>query len=162
MTCFRMDNGESVRKYCKRKGLGYSCIVYRIELGWTVNDAIKEAFKIKKRANRKSKHFINGVPLVDWCKEKGVGYSTLFNRARKLGMTPVEYIKKVKIEDILKSQSVKYFIDGIKLSDWCEKMKINYATVLIKAKNIGLSPVECAKKIKEKEIYIGQKGLKFV
>lgn len=157
-----MDNGESVRKYCKRKGLTYQTIVYRIELGWTVNDAVKEAFKIKKRANRKSKHNINGVPLVDWCKENGVVYATIFSRARKLGMTPIEYIKKGKIEDILKSQKTKYFIDGEKLSDWCEKMKINYPTILIKAKNIGLSPVECAKKIKEKEIYIGQKGLKFV
>lgn len=92
-----MTDGETLSKYCKRKKINYSCVVYRIELGWTLENAVKEAFKISKRPNKKARaiHFIGKKPFIDWCRERGINYFTIYGRARKLGLTPVEYVIKM-------------------------------------------------------------------
>lgn len=102
MTCFRMKNGESIRKYCKRKGIGYHCVVYRIELGYTTEQAIKSAIEVSKRPNKKAKvkHFIDGIPVIDWCRQNNVSYFTLFNKANKLGISLFECVKKLQRKEV--------------------------------------------------------------
>lgn len=40
MTCFRMENGESVRKYCLKNHLKYERVYYFLNLGFSVDESI--------------------------------------------------------------------------------------------------------------------------
>lgn len=52
MTCFRLNNGETLHKYCINNKIPYCPIFRRLENGMSVNDAIDDYLKSKSARRR--------------------------------------------------------------------------------------------------------------
>lgn len=66
MTCFKMQNGETLRQYCLKNDICYSAIYGRLEKGMTPEAAIAEYLPHKGRKDQSAKYFINGKKLTDY------------------------------------------------------------------------------------------------
>jgi hypothetical protein len=65
MTCFRLDNGQTLCKWCKEKGITYQYIWRLLEQGMSVEEACKKV--IESKGKRRVKYYYNGTPVVDIC-----------------------------------------------------------------------------------------------
>lgn len=92
MTCFRMESGETLNRYCKRNGICYMVVYNHIERGASVEDAIRFTLENKKigKALNNCKHFLsNGKTLRGACLENGLPLSNCY-RLLSMGYTPDE------------------------------------------------------------------------
>lgn len=81
MTCFRMQNGETLRQYCLKNDICYSAIYGRLEKGMTPEAAIAEYLPHKGRKDQSAKYFINGKKLGEYT---GGTKTKLYGRILKL------------------------------------------------------------------------------
>lgn len=65
MTCFLMNNGLTVHKYCKNEGISYASVYKRLEQGLSVKDSIKIAKKNKGNKRANAKYFYKGKPISE-------------------------------------------------------------------------------------------------
>ena len=76
MSCFFI-NGGSVRKYCLRNGIDYFRFYYWMDRGCTVEEALDMAKKSAEKGHRNTKHFYNGVPLIEYCRKHKLCYNVI-------------------------------------------------------------------------------------
>lgn len=62
MTCFRLNNGKTVRSWCKENGICYQTIWHRLDAGFTPEEACSKKYKNKNR-----KLFYKERSIVDIC-----------------------------------------------------------------------------------------------
>ena len=61
MTCFRLNDGQTLLKYCKDNNINYSRVYIRIERGLSIEQAIAEALERRgKGAENNLKYKIGG------------------------------------------------------------------------------------------------------
>ena len=68
MTCFRMKDGETLRKYCLRKGIKYDSVMKYLDKGYPPEEAIEAYFRCKCNKSH-PRIFVDGVPLKQYCRE---------------------------------------------------------------------------------------------
>lgn len=96
--CFFMDNGETMRSYCKRNGIAYASVVNRIENGMTVEEAVADAKKTSgKGVGRNNCKYVlkNGKTLRQMCFDTGVCTTSCYLLVIYKGYTPDEAFAKV-------------------------------------------------------------------
>lgn len=97
MALLRMNDGETLRKFCLRTGINYDRIWHIIEeTGYSPEDAVEEF----RRRKLKPKHlyFIGKIPLTYVCKELGVLLSSVINRTSRTGETEAEALIMILID----------------------------------------------------------------
>lgn len=88
----------------------------------------------------KSKYFYKGVPLLQYCKEKNLEYSTIHTRIQRLKLKHSIYsdeeIVKLAID---KESKIKYFYNNENLRTFCSKNNLKYSTIRYRILNIKKS-----------------------
>ena len=59
MTCFRMDNGQSVYRFCQENNYNYFSFFYAMEQGATFEEALENAKKAKEVGKSYPKYYYN-------------------------------------------------------------------------------------------------------
>lgn len=67
MTCFRLQNGQSVYRYLSELGVNYNSFWYRMEMGYSFDMALSEAIKNKGKKYSHPKHYYKGKPIIRLC-----------------------------------------------------------------------------------------------
>lgn len=96
MTCFRMDNGETLHQYCLKNNINYICIYDRIENGENINEAVENYLKVRNMGKgcRHMKYFINGKLLTEYTNgSKNKLYRNVLTTMYRLHKTPEEALK---------------------------------------------------------------------
>lgn len=124
MSCFFI-NGGSVRKYCLRNGIDYFRFYYWMDRGCTVEEALDMAKKSAEKGHRNTKHFYNGVPLIEYCRKHKLCYNVILKRYMN-GYSMEEAIKRKFKKTGMKA---KYTYRGCSLLNFCNKNKISYFSV---------------------------------
>lgn len=76
MTCFRMNSGETFRKYCTKTGMNYRTLYSRLDKkGLTPEEVV--ATPTRKYG---SHTLLDGRPLKVACEACGLPYTTVLNR----------------------------------------------------------------------------------
>ena len=97
MTCFRMENGETVHQWCKKNGFQYNSFWHRMEKGLSFDESIIGTEKAKGKGRSHPKYFYQGKPIVCIC---GGYKSNLYSRVcRKLR-------RGISIETALKYEGI--------------------------------------------------------
>ena len=97
MTCFRLQNGETVHQWCKKNNILYDSFWNRIEKGYSFEDSIKGAKEARGQKNSHPKYFYNGKSVVSIC---GGSKTNLYGRV-------YEKIKKgISVEEALRYEGV--------------------------------------------------------
>ena len=95
MTCFRLQNGQSVYSYLTSLGVNYNSFWRRMEMGISFDKSLDEAIKNKGKRFSHPTHFYKGEPIIRLCSDSN-RYFRVLRKMRK-GMS---------IEDSLKLEGV--------------------------------------------------------
>lgn len=129
-------NGVSLRQYCIQNSLSYDGIVTFVRRKLQKNPNLNIDDLIKEGINSVKKYgiiyYYNGIPLKDYCKEKGynihsIRSSIIKNRRKNLGS--LQEIVNQCVENY-KVFTTKYFYSGSPLFTFCKKNGLSYTTVL--------------------------------
>lgn len=92
---YKLSDGTSLNSYCEEHGYLYSGVYRRImEYGETPDEAVKQY--VARRGNKRTatKHFIDGVPLKDYCKQHNLNVNGVLSRVYSRKMSLEEAVKK--------------------------------------------------------------------
>ena len=95
MTCFRLQNGQSVYSYLTSLGVNYNSFWRRMEKGFSFDKSLNEAIKNKGKRFSHPTHFYKGEPIIRICGNSPKYYRVL----RKIR-------KGISIENSLKLEGV--------------------------------------------------------
>ena len=95
MTCFRLQNGQSVYSYLTSLGVNYNSFWFRMEAGDSFDKALSEAIQNKGKKYSHPTHYYKGRPIIRLCGDSN-RYFRVLRKMRK-GMS---------IEDSLKLEGV--------------------------------------------------------
>ena len=91
MTCFRLQNGETLRRYCIRTGNSYHTMVSRINtMGITPDQAVKLS-PIKPKGIHKA----FGEPLKKVCRDTDQNYESVLYHMKRYCCTPELALERV-------------------------------------------------------------------
>lgn len=128
--------GITLREYCIQNDLSYYSVVSfvkrKLAKGSTksIDDLIDEGIKTINRYG--IIYYYNGVPLKDYCKENDLNASSIRCAIlRKLAKTnqPLQEIVNDCVESYQKF-TIKYYYNGESLLSYCNKIGLNYNTVI--------------------------------
>lgn len=131
-------DGVTLKEYCRRNNLSYYSVVSfvkrKISCGSSksVDELIDEGIKTINRYG--IIYYYNGLPLVEYAKDNNLNYSSIrCNIFRKKAKSdkPLQEI----VDECCKSYqkfSIKYYYDGVPLREFCNRIGLNYYTVIHK------------------------------
>lgn len=88
-----------------------------------------------------TKHYVEGISLWEWCKEKGFSYYSVFNRMLEKNETAEQAAKAIR-------HYVRY--DGKSLKQICEEEGVAYSSLAYRVKK-GESVEEAVAHLKGKD-----------
>lgn len=94
MTCFRLDNGETVLHWCKQNNIPYNNVYRRIEDGMSIKEALEDVSKRLKKGEVNRKHFYKGKWIGEYFPRGSGMYERVIYRIKK-GMTVDKAMEKV-------------------------------------------------------------------
>lgn len=127
-------NGESLYKYCNEHGIKYDSVRLYVSRnlkhnnGITIDKLIEDGIKIMSNYRH---YYYNGIPLVEYCKNNGINpHSIRIAIVRKLSKcdAPLQQVVNECIESYRKL-NIKYYYNGIPLTEYCKIVGLNYDTV---------------------------------
>lgn len=80
---WKRTDGKSVIQFCRETGTSYGSIMRYIKKGNSVDDSCEIAFSRKGRKDNNVRYRVGDKSLVQYCKENGLSYYSMYNRARK-------------------------------------------------------------------------------
>ena len=126
MACFNI-NGMTLRQYCLKNNISYSCVYYRLEQGYSVEGSIERA--TNKYFHKNAIWMVKDESLHLFCKKKNISYSR-FVRLVKKGVGVKKALRMIKENKIEKGRPPKYFCGGKSLLAFCKDEKIKYGKVV--------------------------------
>lgn len=93
MTCFRLDNGETVLRWCKQNKISYNNVYRRLEKGMSVEEAVADASKRLKKGESNRKLFYKGKWIGEYLGSQTNSYYRVIRRINT-GMTVEEAMRK--------------------------------------------------------------------
>jgi len=124
--------GVPLIEYCKKIGVSYRAVLYRVSSGRTLEEALSPDFS---RKICKNTMMVGSITLKQYCKENNINYASVLRWMKFKGMT---------IEEAIRYKPYKYEIDGMSLNKYCSKNNINYNSALSRIKK-GESVSEAVK-----------------
>lgn len=131
-----MYKGITLRQYCEQNNLSYYSIVSFVKRRLSKNkllnidDLIDEGIQTINRYG--IIYYYNGVPLKDYCIENNLNASSIrcaiFRKQSKTNL-PLQEIVNDCVESYQKF-TIKYYYDGESLLSYCNKIGLNYNTVI--------------------------------
>lgn len=91
MTCFRTQDGKTVRQWCLANKVPYASVWESLDRGLSVIDACKRGIERRGKKNN-SKYFYNGKTISDMFGNNSSSYQKFIRRIYK-GMTISESLK---------------------------------------------------------------------
>lgn len=93
MTCYRLANGETLRRYCQRRGISYHMMYKRCDrFGWDAQKAV-DTGPVKDRETL----YVGKYLLTDYCKRYKIPYQKVLGCMSYYDCTP-EYAAKHVME----------------------------------------------------------------
>ena len=131
-----MYKGITLRKYCEQNNLSYYSIVSFVKRRLSKNkllnidDLIDEGIQTINRYG--IIYYYNGIPLKDYCIENDLNAGSIrcaiLRRQSKINQ-PLQEIVNDCVESYQKF-TIKYYYDGESLLSYCNKIGLNYNTVI--------------------------------
>ena len=130
--------GITLREYCLQNNLSYYSIVSFVKRklakgsNKTIDDLIAEGIKTINRYG--IIYYYNGIPLVDYAKQNNLSISTLRCAILKKQIKSKKPLQEIVNECVKSYQkfAIKYYYNGTSLLSYCNKVGLNYNTVIQK------------------------------
>lgn len=130
MTTYTKD-GRCIIKFCHENGVNFRPIKRRLDMGMTLEEALKDHIDYKNREI----YTYKGKSLRKFCIEKGLDYRYFVNTYNRQGRKkPIE----VLVDEILdngtyknmKSPRLRYFYKGKTLHRFCLENNLSYSRIV--------------------------------
>lgn len=124
----KLENGQSVSKYCHSNKIPYDCIWGRITFkGMTPDEAVEDYWN-KKDKPRFCKHYYKGATLSQYCKQHGLPYQRIVDRMNLYKYTVEEVVDWYEKNKNRKQQ--RFFYHGKPLKQACAELGLQYVKII--------------------------------
>lgn len=133
----KLENGQSVSKYCKINKIPYDCIWSRIVYKNMTPDQALEDFLRKRDKPHFCKYYFKGMTLSQYCKNKNLPYQRIIDTYRNLNQNNKIHRKKCTLEEVVEMfekntalKLKKHFYHEKPLKIACKEYGIDYIQVI--------------------------------
>lgn len=124
----KLENGQSVSKYCHSNKIPYDCIWGRITFkGMTPDEAVEDYWN-KKDKPRFCKHYYKGATLSQYCKQHGLPYQRIVDRMNLYKYTVGEVVEMYEKGENRKQQ--RFFYHDKPLKQACAELGLQYVKII--------------------------------
>lgn len=120
-----LKSGETVCSFCRRNEINYATVWERLARGDDPDELVEKVLKRRAERPEKKIYFHNGESLWDFCKRNKIGYDlvlTYWKRHEKeLTLEEAVDVYLTMRKEGRKTLRMKYFVDGVPLTDYCER-----------------------------------------
>lgn len=130
MTTYTKD-GVNIRKFCRENGVNFWPIKRRLDMGMTLEEALKDHIDYKNREIDTYK----GKSLRKFCIEKGLDYKYFVNTYNRIGrIKPIEVLVDEMLDNgtykNMENYRLRYFYKGKTLYRFCLENNLNYPRIV--------------------------------
>lgn len=142
---YKLENGQTISKYCKINKIPYDSIWCRITFKNMTPDQAVEDFLSKRDKPHFCIYYYKGVTLAQYCKKHNLPYQKITDLYRNLNYRNKLHRKQCTMEEVVEMfekntipRSKKHFYHGKPLKIACEEYGIDYTQVVNKYHKLNL------------------------
>ena len=134
---YKLENGQTISKYCRLNKITYNCIWTRIAFQkMTPDEAVKDYWD--KKGKPHIYHWTYGdITLSQYCKNNNLPYQRIINTYHALNDYNKINRKKISMDEVVKmyedgtyKSQAKYYYKGKSLRSSCIEMGVDYTKIM--------------------------------